>query len=72
MAIMALTEEQVKRIKAMGHDDLVAHAQSEDFAVLVETSLRLHRATKYLNTVLILLTGALVYLTYAILQYARK
>ncbi len=46
---MALTVDQVKRIKAMKHDDLIANAQSEDFAVVVEASLRLHSATKALN-----------------------
>ena len=60
---MALTDVQVKRIKAMKHDDLVANAQSEDFAVVVEASLRLHRATKVLNGVLIFLTIVLVGLT---------
>jgi len=69
---MALTVDQVKRIKAMKHDDLVANAQTEDLAVVVEASLRLHRATIFLNTVLIFLTGALVGLTYALLRYAQQ
>ena len=60
---MGLTDEQVKRIRAMKHHDLVANAQSEDLAVVVEASLRLHRATWFLNGVLILLSLALVVLT---------
>jgi hypothetical protein len=72
MAIMALTPEQVKRIKAMKHDDLVANAQSEDLAVVVEASLRLHCATKVLNGVIIALTIVLVALTAALVYYASK
>ena len=69
---MALAPEQVKRIKAMNHDDLVANAQTEDLAVLVETSLRLHRTTKCLNVVLIFLTGVLVLLTLALVYFAAS
>lgn len=68
---MALTSNQVKRIKAMKHDDLIANAQSEDLAVVVEASLRLHRATKVLNGVLIVLTLALVVLTFFLVYYAK-
>jgi flagellar biosynthesis protein FliP len=60
---VALTAQQVERIKAMKHHELVANAQSEDLAVLVEASLRLHNATKFLNGVLIFLTFVLVCLT---------
>jgi hypothetical protein len=69
---MSLTIDQVKRIKAMKHDDLVANAQTEDLAVVVEASLRLHWTTKILNIVLIFLTGALVCLTCALVYYAQK
>jgi hypothetical protein len=70
--VMALTPEQVKRIKAMKHDDLVANTQGPDFAaVVVEATLRLHRATKFLNGVLILLSVVLVGLTAALVYYAR-
>jgi hypothetical protein len=69
---MALTVDQVKRIKAMKHDDLIANAQSEDLAVVVEASLRLHRTTKVLNVVLIILTIVLVALTGALVYYASK
>ena len=69
---MALTHDEVKRIRAMKHQDLVANAQSEDLAVLVEASLRLHNATKFLNGVLILLTIVLVALTAALVYYASK
>jgi len=72
MAIMALTVDQVKRIKAMKHDDLIANAQSEDLAVIVEASLRLHSATKVLNGVLIFLTIVLVALTGALVYYTSK
>lgn len=65
---MALTDEHVKRIRAMKHHELVANAQSQDMAVVVEASLRLHRATWFLNGVLIFLTLALVGLT-AVLVY---
>ena len=68
---MALTVEEVQRIKAMKHDDLVANAQSEDLAVLVEVSLRLHRVTKSLNGVLIGLTIVLVLLTGALVYFAH-
>ncbi len=67
---MALTGEQIRRIKKMKHDDLIANAQTEDLAVVVEASLRLHRATIILNLVLIVLTAALVYFTYGLLHYA--
>jgi len=67
---LALSVEQVKRIKEMNHDDLVANAQSEDLAVLVEASLRLHRATKWLNGVLIVLTVVLVGLTGVLVFFA--
>ena len=70
MAIMALTVDQVKRIKAMKHDDLIANAQSEDLAVIVEASLRLDRTTKRLNRVLIFLTFVLVALTGALVYFA--
>lgn len=69
---MALSTEQVKRIKAMKHDDLVANAQSEDLGVLVEVSLRLHNTTKFLNGVLIFLTLVLVCLTGVLVRYAMK
>ncbi len=69
---MVLKTEQVERIKAMKHDDLVANAQSEDLAVLVEVSLRLHRATIFLNGVLIGLTAALVFLTTVLVRLALK
>jgi hypothetical protein len=67
---MSLTAEQVKRIKAMKHDDLVANAQTEDLAVVVEASLRLHYTTKVLNGVLIFLTIVLVVLTSVLVHYA--
>lgn len=69
---MTLTVDQVKRIKAMRHDDLVANAHSEDLAVVVEASLRLHRTTIFLNGVLIVLTAVLVVLTCALVHYAPK
>lgn len=59
---MALTEEQVKTTMAMKHHELVTNAQSQDLAVVVEASLRLHKATKVLNGVLIFLTLTLVVL----------
>jgi hypothetical protein len=67
---LTLTPTQVIRIKAMRHDDLVANAQSEDMAVLVEACLRLHRATKVLNGVLIFLTIVLIVLTAVLVIYA--
>jgi hypothetical protein len=69
---MALRDDQVKRIKAMKHDDLVANALSEDVGVIVEVGLRLHRATIFLNVVLIILTGVLVALTFALVYFAHK
>jgi hypothetical protein len=72
MIAMTLTTVQVKRIQAMNHGELIANAQSEDLAVVVEASLRLHRATIYLNIILILLTVVLVDLTYALVHYAAK
>jgi hypothetical protein len=67
---MALTPDQVKRIKAMKRDELVANAQSEDLAVVVEASLRLHRATVFLNWVLIFLGIVTAALTAALVYFA--
>lgn len=69
---MALTPEQVKRIKAMKHDDLVSNAQSEDLGVVVEVGLRLHEVTKLLNGVLIFLTVVLLLLTATLVYYAQR
>jgi hypothetical protein len=66
---MSLSIDQVHRIKAMKHDDLVAGAQTEDLAVVVEASLRLHNATRLLNGVLIALTLVLVALTAALVWF---
>jgi len=66
---MPLDKQQVTRIKAMDHDALVANAQSEDLAVVVEASLRLHETTRLLNWILIGLTVALVVLTAALLRH---
>jgi hypothetical protein len=57
---MALSDEQLKRIRLMTYDDLVRNAQTEDLAVVVEANLRLKSATKRLTWVLIGLTAALV------------
>jgi hypothetical protein len=57
---MALSDEQLKRIRLMTDDDLVRGAQTEDLAVVVEANLRLKNATKWLTWVLIGLTAALV------------
>jgi len=57
---MALTVDQVKRIKAMRHDDL---------AIVVKASLRLHRTT-ILNIVLIFLTIVLIGLTWCLVYPA--
>jgi hypothetical protein len=67
---MALTVDQVKRIKEMNHDDLISNAQSEDLGVIVEVGLRLHKATIYLNCVLIALTIVLVLLTCGLVYFA--
>ena len=56
-----LNPAQIAKIKTMDHDELLKFAQSEDMGVLVEVSYRLHRATVYLNGVLIALTAALVF-----------
>jgi preprotein translocase subunit SecG len=69
---MALPSDQVKRIKAMNHDDLVANAGSQDFAVVVEASLRLDRTTKFLTGVLVALTIVLVLFTAALVYYASR
>jgi hypothetical protein len=65
---MALSPDEVSRIKRMDHDELLSNAQSGDMAVLAEATLRLnravvhlHRSTWALNAVLILLTAAIVY-----------
>jgi hypothetical protein len=68
---MGLKADEVKRIKAMRHDELLENAQSQDFAVVVEAALRLHRVTKCLNWVLIGLTVVLIFLTGALVYYAR-
>ena len=67
---MAFTQEQVQRIKAMNHDDLVANARPEDLAILVEVSLRLHRTTVLLNVVVIILTIVLVVSIGTVLHFA--
>ena len=67
-----LSTEQVQRIKRMKRDELIANAQSEDMAVFVEASLRLHRTTFWLNVVLIVLTAALVGLTIALVRFACR
>jgi hypothetical protein len=69
---MALTPDQVRRIKAMNHDDLVANAQTEDLAVVVEASLRLHRATVFLNGVLIFLGAVSAFLAFALVYFASR
>lgn len=58
-----LSEANVKAIRAMTPEQLVLHAQGLDFAVLVESALRLDATTKRLNGILNYLTGALVFLT---------
>ena len=68
---MALTVDQVKRIKAMKRDDLISNAQSQDLAVVVEVGLRLHNVTKVLNGVLIALTLVLIALTGALVHFAQ-
>lgn len=69
--ISRLSEQEVNRIKAMDHDELVAHAVSHDLAVIVEASLRLHETTKRLNLILIFLTVALVGLTAVLVYFAN-
>jgi hypothetical protein len=59
---MALTVDQVKRIKAMRHDDLAA---------VVEASSRLDRTT-ILNIVLIFLTIVLISLTWCLVYPATE
>ena len=59
---MALTVDQVKRIKAMRHDDL---------AVVLEASLRLHRTT-ILNVVLIFVTIVLIGLSWCLVYPATE
>jgi hypothetical protein len=66
MAVVALTDDQVKRVRAMKHHELVANAETQDMAVVVEASLRLHRATVFLNAILIVLTIVLILLTAAL------
>ncbi len=68
---MALTVDEVKRIKAMKRDDLISNAQSQDLAVVVEVGLRLHNVTKVLNGVLIALTLVLIALTGALVHFAQ-
>ena len=68
---MPLTNEEVKSIKAMKRDELLKNAGSLDFAVVVEAALRLQRVTKCLNWVLIGLTVVLIFLTGALVYYAR-
>jgi hypothetical protein len=72
MMTTTLSTEQVQRIKRMKRDELIANAQSEDMAVFVEASLRLHRTTFWLNVVLIVLTAALVGLTWALVHFACR
>ena len=67
---MALSPDLAKRIRTMTPDELVASAQSQDLAVIVEASLRLDRTTKRLNRVLIFLTFVLVALTGALVYFA--
>jgi len=65
-----LTDVQISQIKKMKHDELLRNAGSPDMGVLVEVSYRLHRATVYLNGILIFLTVALVLLTCVLVYYA--
>jgi hypothetical protein len=58
---VALSTDQIARIKRIKRDELLANAQSEDLGSLVEVTLRLHETTTKLNWVLIALTAALVY-----------
>jgi hypothetical protein len=71
MAVVALTDDQVKRVRAMKHHELVASAETQDLAVVVEASLRLHRATVFLNVILIALTIVLILLTAALVYTAE-
>jgi len=65
-----LTEVQISQIKNMKHDDLLRSALSPDMGVLVEVSYRLHRATVWLNGILIALTVGLFALTAALVYFA--
>jgi hypothetical protein len=65
-----LGPEDVKRVKHLKHDDLVAYAGSLDIAALTEVALRLHVVTKWLNGVLIALTVVLIGLTGALVYAA--
>ena len=69
---MALTDDEVKHIRAMKPDELIAAAQSQDFAVVVQASLRLDSTTKRLNCVLIALSIVLVLLTGALVYFAAS
>jgi hypothetical protein len=66
---MALSSEQVSRIKRMDRDELVSNAQSEDLGVLVEATLRLHRTIVHLHWSTWVLNGVLILLT-AVIAYA--
>jgi len=46
-------------------------AETQDLAVVVEASLRLHRATVFLNVILIALTIVLILLTAALVYTAE-
>jgi len=66
-----LTSQQIEQIKLMEHDELLRSALTPDMGVLVEVSYRLnrmvtalHRATLWLNGILIALTIALVYFAF--------
>ena len=68
--IMPLSDVQISQIRKMKHDELLRAAQTPDMGVVVEAALRLHRATIWLNLVLIALTVVLVGLTYELVHYA--
>ncbi len=57
---MALSDDELKRIRKMRDDDLVRNALTTDLAVVVEANLRLKKATSCLTLVLIVLTVLLV------------
>jgi DNA integrity scanning protein DisA with diadenylate cyclase activity len=67
-----LTDDDVKAIRAMTPEQLVKHAQSLDFAVLVESTLRLDNTTRRLNGIVNWLTFVLVALTIVLVLQGFK
>jgi hypothetical protein len=64
-----LTSIEISRIKKMKHDELLRNALSSDMGVLVEVSHRLHRATLWLNGMLVFLTLVLIGLTVELVRF---